>query len=98
DWQVEISLRAHGGNKVTCCASHGQWPVREKLAVEVKLVNSVAVNSVAVNSVAVNSAAFGDGAASRELNLPFDSTVNDNRLDLLRRNQCDSGKRYENRP
>src|SRR4030095_15638905 len=53
DWQVEISLRAHDGDKVTCCVSYGQWPVREKLAVEVKLVNSVAANSVA----------FGDGAA-----------------------------------
>jgi hypothetical protein len=77
--------------------------VREILAVEVKLVNyaaanSVAVNSAAVNSAAVNSIAFGDVAASREQNLPTDSTVNDNRLDLLRRNRCDSGKRYENRP
>jgi hypothetical protein len=72
--------------------------VREKLAVEVKLVNSVAANSAAANSAAANSVAFGDGAASREHSLPTDSTVNDNRLDLLRRNQCDSGKRYENRP
>ena len=71
--------------------------MREIFAVEVKLVNSVAANSVAVNPVAFGDGA-SDGAASRKHNLPIDSTVNDNRLGLLRRNQCDSGKRYENRP